>query len=78
MDIHPELARRLAAAKIDEARSRTQRASALRAASRDRRTLAVTVGTRRDRWVAPMLGTVSRWRARRKRLRANTPRTMNR
>jgi len=77
MYIHPELARRLAEAKIKEARSRTRHASVVRAASLDRRTLAVTVGKRRNRWAAPMLTTVNRWRARRRSLRANAPRTTN-
>lgn len=75
MYTHPELGLRLAQAKIDEALSRAQRASALRAASLAGRGSGVTIGTRRDRWAALMLGAFSRSRARRRRLRANAPRT---
>jgi hypothetical protein len=75
MYIHPELGRRLAEAKIEEARSQTQRAWALRARSTDRRTPGVTPGTRRDGRAAPTLATVGRWRARRRSPRASAPRT---
>jgi hypothetical protein len=75
MIIHPELGLRLAQTKIEEAQSRAQRASALRAASLDRRGSGVRVGTRRDRWAALRLATFSRSRARRRSVRANAPRT---
>lgn len=70
---HPELERRLAQAKIEEARSRTQRAQALRAASLDQGAPAVNEGTHNDRWAAPMPATASWWRTRRSSLRANAP-----
>jgi hypothetical protein len=62
MHIQPELGRRLAQAKLEEARSRAQRGLALRAASPNGRTPAPTAGTPGFEWAAPMLATVSRWR----------------
>jgi hypothetical protein len=58
MYTHPELGLRLAQTKIEEARSRAQRASALRTASVDRRVWAVTASTRRDRWAGRALASV--------------------
>lgn len=71
MYIHPELGLRLAQAKIEEARSRVHGQSAPRAASLERRVSGVTVDTRKDRWAAPRLATVSRSWPRRRRLREN-------
>jgi hypothetical protein len=70
---HPELGRRLAQAKLEEARSRMQRAAALRAAALDRQAPTLSAGTRRDRWPLLMLATASRRRARGRSLRANSP-----
>jgi hypothetical protein len=67
--IHPELGLRLARAKIEEARSRRQGESALRAASLEQRVSGVTVDRREDRLAAPMLATVSRSWLRRRRFR---------
>jgi len=77
MYIHPELGQRLAEAEIKEARSRAQRAPAVRAALLDRRTLAVPAGKRRNRWAAPMIATVNGWWARRRSFRTKAPRTTN-
>jgi hypothetical protein len=69
MNIHPEVGRQLATAKIDEARFRTDRA---RTAQSNRRAAAVT-----DRSGEPTLAKVIRWLARRTSLRANAPWTPN-
>jgi hypothetical protein len=71
MYTHPELGLRLAQVKIEEARSRAQLASAVRAASAARRVSAVTAGTRRDRTVALVLAAVGRSRVRRRSLPAS-------
>jgi hypothetical protein len=75
--IHPELGLRLARAKIEEARSRGQGASAPRAAWLERQASGVTVDRRKDRSVAQMLATISRSWLRRRRLREHHPRTTN-
>jgi hypothetical protein len=72
VNIHPELGLRLAQTKIEEARSRSQRASLLRAASTDQGS-SVTETKRRDRWAALLLATVSRSRVPRRSLRAKHP-----
>jgi anaerobic selenocysteine-containing dehydrogenase len=77
MYMHPELARQLAQAQIEEARSRTQRASALRAARLDRRTEADLVAARRGTWAAAMPATVRSWHVRRAGPRASAPPTTN-
>ena len=74
MSMHPELGWRLAQAKIAEARSGTQRASALRAVSPELRVPGLTVSTRRRRWAAPIFAT-TRSRIRRPSLRTDAPRT---
>jgi hypothetical protein len=73
--IHPALGLRLAQAKIEESRSRAQRASAVRAAWLERRVSGVAAGARQDRWATSMLARVGRSRRRRRSLRANAPRT---
>lgn len=75
MYTHPELGLRLAQAKIEEAQSRARRASVLRAASVHPRASGVTVATRRYRWAARALATVSGLPARPSSRRANAPRT---
>lgn len=70
---HPELGLRLAQAKAEEAQSRAQRASALRAAVLDRRVSGVTAGTRRYKWAALMLAMFSRSRAWRRSVRQTPP-----
>jgi hypothetical protein len=50
MYIQPELGLRLARTTIEEARSRTQRAATLGAATPERAIPGVTKSTRRDRW----------------------------
>ena len=66
MYIHPELARRLAQAKIEEAQARAQRASLVRAALLERREPGNARSTSRHRWAALMPRTVRRSRARRR------------
>ncbi len=75
MYTNPELGLRLAQTKIEEAQSRARRATAARAASVHRRASGVTVGTRRYRWAARALATVSRSRTLPSSPRANAPRT---
>jgi hypothetical protein len=75
MYTHPELGLRLARTTIEEARARAQRASALRAASVDQRSTGAPGGTRRYRWPARALATVSRSPARPRSLRADASRT---
>jgi hypothetical protein len=75
VNLHPELGLRLAQTKIEEARSRAERASALRADSLDERLSGATVGTRRDRWAALGLARVRRSQARDRSLRPRAPRT---
>jgi hypothetical protein len=65
----------LAQIKIEEAQSRAQRASMLRAASRHRPLSGVTAGALRNRRAALILAAFGRSRARRRSLHANGPRT---
>ena len=75
MYTHPDLGLRLAQGKIEEARSWARRASALRGATRDQRVPQVVVLIRRKSRAAPTLPAFGRLRARRRSLRATSPRT---
>jgi hypothetical protein len=77
MYIHPELGLRLAERKIEEAQCWSRHATALRAATLNRQASGVSGGTRRHRWAALMLATVSRSRVRRRSLDASPEYTVN-
>jgi hypothetical protein len=76
MYIHPELARRLAGAKIEEAKSRTPRVLAVRAASSERQSghVGVRALVRRP-YTRMSAARAERLRRRRARLRASGPKT---